>query len=286
MKRKIWIVLLCCVLLLPPAVYWVLWANTAPVLTQYDVTHEALPDSFDGLRIAQVSDLHNAAFGENNEEILNLLRQAQPDIIAITGDLIDSRNTDIRIALAFVREAVKIAPCYYVTGNHEQRIAQYETLEQGMLEAGVTVLRNDSRVLERNGESIRIMGVDDCTFYAGTDGNAQVRAMEKEIVRMQSDAYTVLLAHRPELAVVYDRYDLDLVLCGHAHGGQIRLPFIGGLFAPDQGFFPKYTKGVYELQDLTMVVSAGLGNSIFPLRFCNRPEIVVVTLKGVTQEKT
>jgi len=85
---------------------------------------------------------------------------------------------------------------------------------------------------------------------------------------------------------VYDRYDLDLVLCGHAHGGQIRLPFIGGLFAPDQGFFPKYTKGVYELQDLTMVVSAGLGNSVFPLRFCNRPEIVVVTLKGVTQEKT
>lgn len=278
MKRKKWIIILCCALLLPPVIQWVLWANTAVKLTEYTVTDSELPESFEGFRIAQISDLHNTSFGENNEVVLELLRQAQPDIIAVTGDLIDSRNTDIPVALAFIREAVKIAPCYYVTGNHEQRIGQYEALEQGMLEAGVTVLRNDSRFLERGGERILIMGVDDCTFYEGADGNAQVRAMEKEIVRMQSETYTLLLAHRPELAVVYDRYDVELVLCGHAHGGQIRLPLIGGLFAPDQGFFPKYTKGVYELQDLTMTVSAGLGNSIFPLRFCNRPEVVVVTL--------
>ena len=104
--------------------------------------------------------------------------------------------------------------------------------------------------------------------------------MEAEIVRMQSDQYTVLLSHRPELAVVYDRYDVDLVLSGHAHGGQFRLPLIGGLYAPDQGLFPKYTAGVYEMTDLTMVVSRGLGNSIFPLRFNNRPEVVVVTLQS------
>jgi predicted MPP superfamily phosphohydrolase len=123
------------------------------------------------------------------------------------------------------------------------------------------------------------MGVDDCSFHPESNGNLQVLTMEAEIYRMQSKNYTVLLSHRPELAVVYDRYDVDLVLCGHAHGGQFRLPLIGGLYAPDQGFFPKYTAGIYEMTDMTMVVSRGLGNSAFPLRFNNRPEIVVVTLK-------
>lgn len=278
MRWKKWILPVSAALLLVLLI-WMLWANTALEITEYTIADEALPEAFDGFRIAQVSDLHNAEFGEGNEELLSMLREVEPDIIAITGDLIDSRRTDVQVAIAFAKEAMKIAPCYYVTGNHESRVAAYDALEQGLVEAGVTVLRNDTLLLEREGQGLRLVGVDDCTFYPGSDGNVQVKAMEAEIIRMLDGEYTVLLAHRAELAVVYDRYDVDLVLSGHAHGGQIRLPFIGGLYAPDQGFFPKYTKGIYETEDQILVVSRGLGNSVFPLRFNNRPEIVVVILE-------
>ena len=278
MKKWIWAVILPVVLLL--GIWWVIWANTALEVTEYSICSPEIPAGFDGFRIAQISDLHNTEFGENNEKLLQMLQDTKPDIIAITGDLVDSRRTDIDVALDFLREAVKIAPCYYITGNHERRIAAFPSLEARLLELGVTVLRNESCLLERAGDSVQLMGVDDCTFFTGIDGNATVRAMEAEIYRMQSEHYTALLFHRPELAVVYDRYDVDLVLCGHAHGGQFRLPLIGGIYAPDQGFFPKYTSGVYEMTDLTMVVSRGLGNSAFPLRVNNRPEVVVITLEA------
>ena len=278
MKKWIWAVILPVVLLL--GIWWVIWANTALEVTEYSIHSPEIPAGFDGYRIAQISDLHNTEFGENNEDLLQMLRDTKPDIIAITGDLVDSRRTDIDVAVDFLREAVKIAPCYYVTGNHERRIAEFSVLEARLTELGVTVLRNESCLMERAGDSIQLMGVDDCAFFAGSNGNATVRAMEAEIYRMQSDHYTVLLSHRAELAVVYDRYDVELVLCGHAHGGQFRLPLIGGIYAPDQGFFPKYTSGVHEMTDLTMVVSRGLGNSAFPLRFNNRPEVVVITLEA------
>ena len=276
MKKWIRAVILLVVLLL--GVWWVLWANTALEVTEYSINSPEIPEGFDGFRIVQVSDLHNTEFGENNEKPLQMLRAAEPDIIAITGDLVDSRRTDLKVAIDFLREAVKIAPCYYVTGNHESRIEEFAELEKQMIEIGVILLRNDSCLLEREGDRLQLMGVDDCSFHPESNGNLQVLAMEAEIYRMQSKNYTVLLSHRPELAVVYDRYDVDMVLCGHAHGGQFRLPLIGGLYAPDQGFFPKFTAGIYEMTDMTMVVSRGLGNSAFPLRFNNRPEIVVVNL--------
>lgn len=278
MKKWIWAVILPVTMVL--LIWWIVWANTALEVTEYSVSSPEIPQGFDGFRIAQISDLHNTTFGEENTDLLKMLRQTQPDIIVITGDLIDSYHTDVAAALAFVREAVTIAPCYYVTGNHESRIEAFADMEKRLSEIGVAVLRNDRCLLEENGDNILLMGVDDCAFYPTNNGNAQVRAMEAEIVRMQSEEYTILLSHRPELAVVYDRYDVELVLCGHAHGGQFRLPLIGGLFAPDQGFFPQYTSGVYEMTDLTMVVSRGLGNSIFPFRFNNRPEVVVVTLQA------
>ena len=276
MKRRIWALILLVVLAL--GLWWVIWANTALEVTEYTITDPEIPTEFDGFRIAQISDLHNASFGEKNEELLQMLRQTEPDIIVMTGDLVDSRKTDAEVAIDFLREAVTIAPCYYVTGNHESRIALFTNIEAQMIELGVRVLRNESCFLEQGEGRIQLMGVDDCTFFPGIDGNATVVAMEAEIYRMESDTYTILLAHRPELAVVYDRYNVELVFSGHAHGGQFRLPLIGGLYAPDQGLFPKFTDGIYETDDLTMVISRGLGNSAFPLRFNNRPEIVVTIL--------
>lgn len=260
---------------------WTLWGNTALQLTPVTVSSSQLPEAFDGFRVAHVSDLHNAEFGQGNEELLSLLREAAPDIIAITGDLVDSRRTDIEIALAFAKEAVKIAPCYYVTGNHEARISGYRELKNGLQDLGVTVLENRRVDLEKGGQRLAILGIDDPNFaHDGRYGdNGEVTAVRISDLWQEGEGYGILLSHRPELFETYVESGVDLVLSGHAHGGQFRLPFIGGLYAPGQGFFPGYDSGAYSVDGTTMLVSRGLGNSAFPLRFNNRPEIILVTLE-------
>ena len=259
---------------------WALWENTALEITEYAVTSDELPDAFDGFRIAQVSDLHNDEFGEDNERLQALLREAAPDIIVITGDLADAYDTDIEIALRFAEQAVTVAPCYYITGNHESSIVEYKILRSGLEALGVTVLENQQIQLEQDGEAITLIGVTDPGFR--TDpllGNASAVLSEALEALDSSDTYTILLSHRPEFFDLYTDFGADLVFSGHAHGGQFRLPFIGGLFAPGQGFFPEYDSGLYTRGSTTMVVSRGIGNSAFPLRFNNPPELVVVTLR-------
>ena len=261
-------------------VVWIRWGNTALEINEYKIVSNSVPQNFHGFRIAQVSDLHNAEFGEGNSKLLELLSQTEPDIIVLTGDLIDSRNTDIEIALAFAREALKIAPVYYISGNHEARVSEYEGLKMGLAEAGVIVLENQKVEITREGESITLMGIDDPSFQERyLFGDAEGVAKQTiETLQRESDGYTVLLSHRPELFELYVETGMDLVFSGHAHGGQFRLPFIGGLVAPNQGFFPKYDAGLFSEENTTMIVSRGVGNSIVPLRFNNRPEIIVVML--------
>ena len=258
---------------------WIAWGNTALQLNTITVSSSRLPQAFDGYRIAQVSDLHNAQMGEGNEKLIGLLRQAQPDMIAITGDIVDSGRTDIGVALDFARQAVEIAPCYYVCGNNEVRLAEYAQLKTGLQALGVTVLENASVQLQRDGQRLQIWGVDDPsirTDYLFGDGPA---VMTEQLKGMEDTGdYIVLLSHRPELFSVYAKYEIDLVLTGHAHGGQFRLPFIGGLAAPNQGLFPKYDAGLYTEGDTNMIVSRGIGNSVFPFRFNNRPEVVLIQL--------
>ena len=257
---------------------WTLWGNTALEVNEYEIVSDRIPGAFSGFRIAQVSDLHNAEFGEGNEDLIAMLSQTDPDVIVITGDLIDSRQTDIEIALEFARQAIKIAPIYYVTGNHEARVPEYENLKMGLEEAGVIVLENHKVILEQEGESITLIGLDDPSFkedYLFGDAASVTRAALSEL-QNESDGYTVLLAHRPELFDIYVESGVNLVFSGHAHGGQFCLPFIGGLVAPNQGFFPKYDAGLFSQENTTMIVSRGVGNSIVPIRFNNRPEIVVI----------
>ena len=261
-------------------VVWIRWGNTALEINEYKIVSNSVPQNFHGFRIAQVSDLHNAEFGEGNSKLIQLLSQTEPDIIVLTGDLIDSRNTDIEIALAFAREAMKIAPVYFVSGNHEARVIEYEDLKMGLSEAGVNVLENQIVEITREGESITLMGIDDPSFqenYLFGDSEGVAKQAIETLLRV-SDGYTVLLSHRPELFELYVETGMDLVFSGHAHGGQFRLPFIGGLVAPNQGFFPKYDAGLFSEENTTMIVSRGVGNSIVPLRFNNRPEIIVVML--------
>ena len=259
---------------------WTIGENTALEVNEYVVQSDRIPEAFSGFRIAQVSDLYNAQFGENNSQLIELLSQTDPDIIVITGDLIDSRQTDIEIAMEFVRLAMKISPVYYVSGNHEARIPEYEDLKMGLVEAGVVILENQKVQITRESESITIIGIDDPSFredYLFGDAEAVARQAIEDI-QNESDDYTILLSHRPELFNIYVDTGMDLVFSGHAHGGQFRLPFIGGLVAPNQGVFPKYDAGLFSEENTTMIVSKGVGNSVIPIRLNNRPEVTITDL--------
>ena len=260
---------------------WTVWGNSALMLSKFTVTGSNIPKNFNGYRIAQISDLHNAEFGEENEKLIEMLQKAEPDIITITGDLIDSSKTDINIALAFAEEAVQIAPTYFITGNHEAMVSaqEYADLENGLLEAGVNVLHDKEIVLEQNEEKLLLIGIDD-PAYADRPSDVGV-SMDSETINelFTTEGYRILLSHRPEFFDQYVETEVDLVLSGHAHGGQFRLPFIGGLVAPGQGVFPVYDAGVYSENETNMVVSRGIGNSIIPMRFNNRPEVVLIELR-------
>ena len=260
-----------------------LWGNIALEVNEYEIVSDRIPQGFDGFRIAQVSDLHNKDFGEGYGQLLTLLSQINPDIIVVTGDLIDSRQTDLDIALEFAWQAGKIARVYYVSGNHEARVPEYEDLKTGLVKAGVVILENQKVEITREGESITLMGIDDPSFqedYLFGDSESVARQAIEDL-KNESDGYTILLSHRPELFDLYVDTEMDLVFSGHAHGGQFRLPFVGGLVAPNQGFFPKYDAGQFNEENTTMIVSRGVGNSIIPIRFNNRPEIVLVTLRNM-----
>lgn len=277
-KRVLSAVLL--VILLTGLAAWIAWGNTALELNRWTIADRKLPAAFDGYRIAQVSDLHNAEMGEKNERLLALLQEAEPDIIVITGDLIDSRRTDTAVALEFAERAAAIAPCYYVTGNHEARIEEYAALKAGLTELGVTMLENSQLLLTRGEDAVALLGIDDPSFqtdYLSGDSEA-VAAQALAALEIEHDRYNILLSHRPELLSVYARSGVDLVLSGHAHGGQLRLPFIGGLYAPNQGLFPKYDAGMYTEGSTTMLVSRGIGNSLFPFRVNDRPEVLLIEL--------
>ena len=276
MKRK----LLCIAGLGAAMALWLWWGNVSPMTSEFAVVSDRLPAEFEGFRIAQVSDLHNTQFGKENKKLLTMLRDAKPDIIVLTGDLIDCRKMDLSAALSFAQQAVQIAPCYYVTGNHESRIEELPLLLDGLQRAGVKILRNESVRLERNGASIVMLGLDDPAFrsdYMTGDSGPVLTAALQELVKPEMN-YTILLSHRPEWFDLYMDFGMDLVFSGHAHGGQFRLPFVGGVIAPNQWFFPKYDAGLFEDGNTSMVVSRGLGRSIIPFRINNRPELVVVEL--------
>ena len=283
MKKRNKRILLLSVLIFQFLGIWTLWGNFKLEITEYHISSEQIPKEFSGFRITQVSDLHNGEFCDGNSRLMELLCQTEPDIIVITGDLIDSRRTDTAVALDFVKQAMEVAPVYYVTGNHEARIAEYTELKQNLTDAGATVLENQTIRISREGEYITLVGVDDPSFqvdYLLGDAKAVMKqAIENS--HNESDGYTILLSHRGVLFDVYAEAGIDLVFSGHAHGGQIRFPVIGGLVAPNQGFFPKYDSGQFTQGDTTMLVSRGIGNSIFPLRVNNPPEIIVVELQSV-----
>lgn len=261
------------------------WANARVWNARVEIRDEKIPAAFDGFVLCQVSDVHNEARGEGNAALLRALREAAPDLICITGDFLDSRRTDLDFALELAGQLAEIAPAVYVTGNHEARLKDLSALEAGLAARGVRVLRDGWTPLARGGEEIALLGLDDPGFAAGEDwtlaeGLDQTQARLSALLAQAGDRFSLVLSHRPELLPAYAEAGADLVLSGHAHGGQVRLPGIGGLFAPGQGILPRLTSGVHARGETRLVVSCGLGNSAFPWRVFNPPEIVTVTLRA------
>ncbi|HHU53194.1 MAG TPA: metallophosphoesterase [Clostridiaceae bacterium] len=278
-RKPVYLILLFLILIL---IVHTIWSNVTVGITHYNVQSSRIPSAFNQYKIAQVSDLHNAEFGKENSKLLNLLSNEKPNIIAITGDLVDANHTNIKVALDFIEKATKIAPCYFVTGNHEAWIGdQYTTLKSSLESMGVNILENEKIILEEQGAKISLIGLED-PDTVDRDESVQTFILDEALEPFAEDeSYKILLSHRPEQFEVYVKHKVDLVLSGHAHGGQVRIPFAGGLVAPNQGFFPKYDSGLYVNGSTNMIVSRGLGNSIIPIRINNRPELVIITLENL-----
>ena len=259
-----------------------IWQNNAITITQIDYSNSNIPEEFNGYRIVHISDLHNKKFGKNQERLLREIRAVSPDIVVVTGDLIDRRKYDLNTAMVFINGAIKIAPVYYVSGNHEAWSGDYKNISEQLISSGVKILDDTEVKLTKGKGEIEILGLSDPDFLTSSYMDGTNLSKLKEYLRGLSDdsVFQILLCHRPELFNIYANEKTDLIFSGHAHGGQFRIPFVGGLVAPDQGLFPEFTSGAYTQNQSTMIVSRGLGNSIIPIRIFNRPELVVVTLQS------
>lgn len=251
--------------------YGLYFGNTSISVTKHTVQLEGLPEQMSGLKIVQLSDLHDAEFGTDQEALIAHVQALDPDLIFVTGDVVDSNRYNLQQSLKAMEGVVDVAPVYYVTGNHEIATKQSDLIKEELRSLGVNVLSNETVLYTEQGASIEIFGIED-----PLDG-IPVRVALEDMPR--TDLVRLTLSHRPEMFAEYVEFGEQLVFSGHAHGGQIRIPGFGGVVAPGQGFMPKYTAGVFAEEGTQMVVSRGLGNSIFPLRVFNRPEIVEIILE-------
>ncbi len=260
-----------------------IWGNITLSVEKFSTNSDKL-NIEGGYKIAHISDYHNTKNKFLTDAVLSSLKEEKPDVIFITGDLVDCRKTDIQKGINFVSKIIEIAPVYYVTGNHECNISidsqsAFDNMISDLENLGVEVLRGEKAEIKLdNGEKINVFGIDDPYFHCSSmlevTGTTNELCSELEI----EEGYNVLLAHHPEQLDVYSLYGFDIVFSGHAHGGQGRL-FGIGLVAPDQGLFPEYTSGLYVNGKTYLVVSRGIGNSIAPVRIFDRPHLIYTNIK-------
>lgn len=245
----------------------------AVAVRRYRVPVAALPPAFEGFTILHLSDLHEKQFGNQAEELVRLIRHESFDIVALTGDLVVGNHPILTPALDLITAIRSFAdrPFYSVSGNHDWRLERGKELNQKLADAGVNVICNRSMVIEKGGERISILGVDDPV----------TRRDRLPLALQDVDAKSprILLSHSPHPYPQAIRNGIDLMLTGHTHGGQIRLPLLGAPFVPAMGFFPRYDYGLYRDGKSTLIVSGGLGESGLPVRFNIQPELALVTLE-------
>lgn len=295
MKKKYWFLILA---ILAASVIWNVYWNSRIVVHTYTHVNEEVPQAFDGFRIVQLTDLHSVRSEKQGQLVYDMICGQNPDVICVTGDLVDSRYyakhgvEGEELTLALMEKLITLAPVYFIYGNHEMILLdnpQNNGFKIALEKLGVQIINNElvSYTKETDGEFIYIGGIQDpSTLYKdyryaflSNNGERMEAMLDAVTVGVRNEEFFLLLSHRPEYLEMYDQYPVDLVLTGHAHGGQFRLPFVGGVYAPGQGIFPKYTAGLYETDDLEMYVGTGIGNSVIPVRIFNPPEILTIILE-------
>jgi predicted MPP superfamily phosphohydrolase len=290
-KRRRWLRLTVALPVVLALGFWAFYSGL--VVRTYPVISDKIPQG--SVRIVQISDLHSHIYGSDQQPLIDLVAAQQPDIIALTGDIMDEKQPDIGAVLLL--EGIRdIAPVYYVSGNHEYWSGRYDVIRALLEGYGVTVLDNRWEDLSVNGVTLRLCGVDDPMMFEYTEdpihlalsgGSENERDNTRALLGsrfsgLDGDALGVLLAHRAELVDLYLEYGFDLILSGHTHGGQIRLPLVAnGLFAPNQGVFPRYGGGRYDFEsEQTLIISRGLSFTAYVPRVFNPPEVVVVDIRA------
>jgi predicted MPP superfamily phosphohydrolase len=265
-------------------------------ITNYTVTSNKIPNSFEGYKILQLTDLHSASFGKDNAELIKIIDAIKPDIIVVTGDMMNFKNDDGQVFITLAAKLVKRYPVFCISGNHEQKIAQnassskiYYNFKKALEHEDVRFIDNKLIAIQKNNESINIYGLKLPLKYYKSLAEKKRRKINDPsaddincyIGKVNSSEFNIMLMHTPQYFPAYANWGADITLCGHIHGGIIRIPFVGGLLSPDVTFFPKYDAGRFEKGDSVMIVGRGLGSSgAWKVRINNNPEIVVVTLKS------
>ena len=243
-------------------------------ISRYEVKSQKLPESFDGFKIVQLSDLHGAEFGEDGMELVEKVKELEPDIIALTGDFVTDEG-DLAAVEKLAARLVKLCPVYFVSGNHEFGSGLAVKVRNILERAGVKYLSNEYLTISRGEDGILLGGVEDPLAYADMLSPDELAQKMNDAA---PDAFKILLGHRNYWMTEYPELPVDLIFCGHAHGGLIRIPGVGGLIGTDRRLFPDFDAGQFNNGRYTLIVSRGLGNSVSIPRVFNRPEIVCVEL--------
>ena len=266
--------------------------NTLEV-TKYVVENKKVPKEFDGYNIVQISDLHSKLFGENNKKLIQKIKSLNPDIVVVTGDLIDGENNNYNVALDFMKEISKLYRVYYIIGNHEQKSLikiykdEYKDYFNKLHQIDFVNLDNNKVEIVKGDSNINLYGLTvpySCYKYLFDNQETtsiDIDFLEEKLGKVDREQFNILLAHTPFYFDEYEKWGADLTLCGHVHGGIVRLPIVGGLLSPDRKFFPKYDLGEYIKNKSTMIVSKGLGGSKVLIRVNCKPEIVNIKLKNI-----
>lgn len=257
--------------------------------TYYTIESEWLPENFDGVQFALLSDLHNKSFGEKNVRLLSAIKRAKPDFILVAGDMVTAKEKNgSKAGLELMEQLGKQYDVFYARGNHEEKLFEMEGAgyEQAVKKMGVYFLNNESILLSRGEQSIRITGLSlPLKYFQKFHQTAFPTGQIEELIgKKKGDRFHILIAHKPAHFPEYVRWGADLVVSGHIHGGILYLPYFGGVISPQLELFPKFDAGVFTLDKSTLVISRGLGSHSIPIRIHNRPELVIVTMKKVSLE--
>lgn len=245
-------------------------------ISRYEVKSQKLPESFDGFKIVQLSDLHGAEFGEDGMELVEKVKELEPDIIALTGDFVTDEG-DLAAVERLAARLVKLCPVYFISGNHEFGSGLAVKVRNILERAGVKYLSNEYLTISRGEDGILLGGVEDPLAYADMLSPDELAQKMNDAA---PDAFKILLGHRNYWMTEYPELPVDLIFCGHAHGGLVRIPGVGGLIGTDRRLFPDFDAGQFNNGRYTLIVSRGLGNSVSIPRVFNRPEIVCVELSS------